>query len=216
MRPVISFGAASVLSLLALVAACGGATDTEVTGASPDGGQSSSGASGSSSGTSGSSSGTSGSSGDVDAGGDAAPAESPFTGAPAYVPTLGRNTLKGEHPNGGNPSTRACFDCHGGKGPGPDFFAAGSVFSDAKGTTPAARIEIRLRDGAGNAVSTYSDTLGNFVVTAATAANAGVTFPLHSGARNAAMTNLMSAAAPNGDCNNSSCHGGTQGWIHVP
>ena len=56
----------------------------------------------------------------------------------------------------------------------------------------------------------------NFVVTATTAAKAGVTFPLHSGARNATTTNLMSAAAPNGDCNNASCHGGTQGWIHVP
>ena len=85
------------------------------------------------------------------------------------------------------------------------------MFTDATGSTPAARIEIRLRDGAGKAVSTYSDTLGNFVVTAATAAKAGITFPLH-----ATTTNLMSAAAPNGDCNNSSCHGGTQGWIHVP
>ena len=206
MRAVFSIGFASAMSLLALVAACGGAAGSAVLGSvADDGGTAADGSSGSS-----------GSSGGSGGGADAAPAESPFVNAPAYVPTLGRNTLQGEHPNGGNPSKRACFDCHGGEGPGPDFFAAGSVFTDAKGTTPAARIEVRLRDGAGNAVSTYSDSLGNFVVTAATAAKAGVTFPLHAGARNATTTNLMTEAAPNGDCNNSGCHGGSQGWIHVP
>ncbi|CAN5924199.1 hypothetical protein BH11MYX4_BH11MYX4_63050 [soil metagenome] len=215
MRHVFSFCAAAGLSLVALVSACGGASETSLGGPAGDGGATSDGSDEASS--SGASGGTSGTSGGDGGGGDAAPAESPFTGAPAYVPTTGRNTFKpGEHPGTGNPSKRACFDCHGGSGPGPDFFAAGSVFKDAAGTMAAPQVEIRLRDGAGNAVSTYSDTLGNFVVTAQAASKAGITFPLHAGARNAATTNLMSAAAPNGNCNNTSCHGGAQGWIHVP
>lgn len=124
--------------------------------------------------------------------------------------------MKGEHPNGGNPSKLACLGCHGPGGPGPRFFAGGSVFKDAAGKVPAAQVEVRLRDGAGKAVSTYTDTLGNFLITAQTATSAGIAFPLHNGVRTGAATNLMTAAATSGDCNSSTCHGGTQGWIHIP
>ena len=210
---------AGVISLVALAGtgACGGAAATDVTtppATDADGG--SSGTSGSM--TSGGTSGTSGSSGD-DGGtsADAAPTVSPFTAAPAYTATTGRSTLKpGDHPNGGNPSKQACFDCHGGAGPGPTFFAAGLVFKDAAGTMPAAQIEVRLLADNGSALSTYTDSLGNFIVTTRTASTAGVTFPLHAGARNGTTTLVMSAGPANGNCNNTMCHGGSQGWIHVP
>jgi hypothetical protein len=202
-------------SLMALAGACGGAAATDLStppAVDADGG---------SSGTSGgmSSGGTSGSPGDDGGSGTGADAAivSPFTAAPAYTPTTGRSTLKpGDHPGTGNPSKLACFDCHGGSGPGPTFFAAGSVFKDAAGTMPAAQVEVRLLADNGSVVSTYSDNLGNFVVTARTASTAGVTFPLHAGARNGTATQVMSAAPTNGNCNNTMCHGGSQGWIHVP
>lgn len=199
MNALSSLAAIASTSVLALSSACGGAAESEPTDPTPngiDGGAETS----------------------VDSpDGEAAAAESPFAGAPAYVPTTGRNTLQpGEHPGYGNPSKRACFDCHGGNGPGPKFFAAGSVFHEAAGTTAAAEVEIRLRDDAGRTVSTYTDALGNFVVTARAASTAGVTFPLHAGARDATTTNAMIRPVPNGNCNAAICHGGPRGWIHVP
>ncbi|MDB4944118.1 MAG: hypothetical protein JWP97_3652 [Labilithrix sp.] len=209
-----STGFALFAACVALASAsCGGATDSGLVDGTSDASADDGGSSGaSSSGSSGASS----SSGGTDAAVDAAPAESPFTGAPAYVATTGRSTFQREHPNGGNPSKRACFDCHGGSGPGPDFFAAGSVFSDAAGTVPAAQVEIRFRDDSGHALSTYSDKLGNFLITKQSASAAGVTFPLHAGARNATTTKLMTEITPKGDCNNAACHGGAQGFIHLP
>jgi hypothetical protein len=36
------------------------------------------------------------------------------------------------------------------------------------------------------------------------------------GVRDATNTKLMTATIANGDCNSSGCHGGTQGWVHLP
>jgi hypothetical protein len=201
MKDAFFVTAVSVLAVLALSSACGGAAETDLTGASG-------GAADAGDGTS------SGTSGTIDGG---AGGTNAFTGAAAYVPTTGRNTLRpGDHPGAGNPSKHACMECHGPGGDGPRFFAAGSVFTDAAGTMPAAQVEVRLRDDAGKAVSTFSDKLGNFFVSAQAATTAGVAFPLHAGARTSAATSTMNMALPNGDCNNASCHGGAQGFIHVP
>ena len=69
---------------------------------------------------------------------------------------------------------------------------------------------------AGHAVLVHTDSRGNFFVRAQTATAANLTFPANAGVRDAANTKLMVATLPNGDCNNATCHGGTQGFIHLP
>lgn len=138
-----------------------------------------------------------------------------FTGANAYVAQNGPSTIKGDHGGDGNPAKKSCLDgqCHGQGGEGPRFIAGGTVFSDLAGTMPAAQIEVRIRDAAGNASLARTDTNGNFFVRAS---NGNVTFPAQTAARDATNTRPMVASIANGDCNSSSCHGGAQGFIHVP
>lgn len=146
-----------------------------------------------------------------------APPVTAFTGAAAYVATNGPSTQKGAHPNGGNPAKVDCLtsNCHGAGGSGPRFAAGGTVFTSAAATTPAAQVEVRLRDAAGNAVSAYTDANGNFFVRAAAAA--ALVFPVQTGARNAAATRAMSATIANGACNSAACHGSAAtGFVHVP
>jgi hypothetical protein len=226
-------GVVSVVSIIGLAAACaepnlGEEPDPTSSGGPaarvPSGSSGTSGTSGASgsSGTS-SSSGTSGTSGTPSDGGvdaadaaDAAP-QGAFLGAPAYVPTTGKSTFFGfEHQGGGNPARTACLDCHGPTGQAAAFFAGGTVFKSGGGMTPAAQVEIRLRLDNGSAISTYTDNSGNFFITASAAANAGVVFPLHAGARNANGVALAAGAISNGNCNNGACHGGGAGWIRVP
>jgi hypothetical protein len=222
---------ALVLSTVALAAllACGGGADGSQDLTTPaDGSSSGTGSSGTSgtsgsSGSSGSSSGTSGTS-STDAGtdsGDASTNHEPnaFTGAAAFVAKLGGSTLKTAHPfTGRNPAKHDCLDsnCHGPGGDGPTFVAGGSVFQDVAGTKPAAQIEVRLRDAAGKSVLTNTDANGNFYVRATTATAAGLSFPVNAGARSATATQVMTDTIPAGNCNSSACHGGKQGWIHVP
>lgn len=142
------------------------------------------------------------------------PANNAFTGAPAYVATLGRSARKNDHGNGGNPAKLACLTCHRAGGDGPRWFAGGTVFTNAQGTTPAARAEVRLRDGAGNAASTYTDADGNFYFTPAQAQ--GLSFPLQVGVRDATTTRPMAAMISIGDCSAAACHGGAPGVVHVP
>jgi hypothetical protein len=98
-------------------------------------------------------------------------------------------------------------------GEGPTFVAGGTVFKDLAATMPAAQVEVRIRDASGNARLAHTDVNGNFFFSAV---NNTVAFPMHTGARDATNTRLMSATISNGDCNSSSCHGGVQGFIHVP
>lgn len=141
-------------------------------------------------------------------------ANNAFTGAPAYVATLGRNARKNDHGNGGNPAKLACLTCHRAGGDGPRWFAGGTVFANVQGTTPAPRVEVRFRDAAGNAASTYTDNDGNFYLTPAQAQ--GLSFPLQVGARDGTNVRPMIATIAAGDCSAAACHGGAAGVIHVP
>jgi hypothetical protein len=127
-----------------------------------------------------------------------------FAGAPAYVQTTGTSTIRSSHPfAGNNPVKQACLDCH-------SFAAGGSVFLDAAGTMPAANIEIRMIDTNGVAKSSYTDANGNFFFPSGTIAG-----PAKVGVRDATATHLMSGGVSNGNCSSSSCHGGSQGVIHL-
>lgn len=176
-----------------------GTPDADGSSGSSDG--STSDASTSSSGDSGSDSGTSSSSGNA------------FTDAPAYAPMMGPSTLRPEHQAAfgtQNPAKHDCSDCH-------LFAAAGSVFTDATGTTPVAMAEVRLRTGStGKAFSAYTDENGNFFVEQSQAFLAGLMFPFQGGVRTDAGTALMIQTQDDGSCNHASCHGGVQGWVHGP
>lgn len=138
-----------------------------------------------------------------------------FTGAPAYVATTGRNARKNAHGNGGNPAKLACLSCHRAGGNAPTWFAGGTVFTSAAGTTPAPQVEVRFRDATGKAASTYSDADGNFYLTPGQAN--GLAFPLQVAARDATTVRPMVTMLANGDCSAAACHGGaTVGAVHVP
>lgn len=152
--------------------------------------------------------------GTLDAGSDAGPTNA-FTGAGAYTSKTGTSARKNAHNFAGNtpttnPAKQACLGCHVAGGAAPAFSFGGTVFKDTAGTMPASNVEIRVRDLAGNAVSVYSDADGNFYYSGAFG------FPAHTGARDGTTTKLMSTLPGNGNCNSNVCHGGAQGWIHVP
>lgn len=138
-------------------------------------------------------------------GGTAAP-RGAFEGAAAYASTLGASARKAGHNFAGatpvtNPAGRPCFNCHGTAG-GPRAFAfAGTVYKDAAGTQPAPRVEVRVLDANGKALSTFTDADGNFFLPRA--GNA-VAFPARSGTRDADTTRLMVAGLAEGNCNG--CH----------
>lgn len=136
-----------------------------------------------------------------------------FTGAPAFVKRTGPSTVALIHGIGGNPAKKACLGCHGNNGPGPRWFAAGTVYENDAATIPAASVEVRLRDANGNAVTAHTDALGNFFVPYAQGAN--MKPPILAGARDGTTTRLMGIVDPSGNCNQTSCHGGAQGFVSL-
>jgi hypothetical protein len=151
-----------------------------------------------------------------DAGTDAAAPTNAFTGAAAFV--AGNNNAparNGPHQGTGGPAKLGCVvaACHGAGGSGPKWAFGGTVFTDAAGTTPAAGVQIAVRDRGGKAQIVRSNADGNFW---APAGAANPAFPAKTGARTAAATALMDGDITDGNCNG--CHTGGAGtaFIHVP
>lgn len=140
----------------------------------------------------------------ADAGTDAKAIDpSPFAGAPAYTATLGPSARKGAHPfPNDNPAGRPCFNCHGDTGSGTPMAFGGTVYANAAGTTPAARVEVRVKDEDGKAISAWSDADGNFYFLVNP--NGDLAFPAHAGIRDAKGTKVMPKTISNGNCNG--CH----------
>lgn len=135
----------------------------------------------------------------------AAPADA-FTGAAAYVAKLGTSNRAGPHAGAGGPQNLVCSNCH-------NWLVGGTVWQDAAGTLPAAMVEVRVRDAAGNAASVWTDADGNFHLPAG---SGGVTMPAHVGVRDGTSSKLMVSTITNGSCANASCHvAGKQGPIHL-
>lgn len=91
----------------------------------------------------------------------------------------------------------------------PSDSGADAVAKDAGGDAADAAT-------AGKSLSAYTDATGSFFVRQTTATAAGIALPARVGARDAAITKLMTATIANGDCNSAACHGGAQGRVHVP
>jgi hypothetical protein len=110
--------------------------------------------------------------------------------------------------------TIACQSCHGNGGGAPEFLFAGSIFKDKAGTMAAVDVEVRVRGSDTVAYTAHSDDDGNFWFKK----NAAVlAFPALAGARDGQMNlALMTTTIADGDCNNSACHSGNQGAVHVP
>ena len=76
-----------------------------------------------------------------------------------------------------------------------------------------------FRDTAGKVTVVHTDTLGNFYLPGATAVTAGMMVGVRDGTTNgnSPMPDLLQAGKAGGGCNaGGTCHGGTQGKIHVP
>jgi hypothetical protein len=150
---------------------------------------------------------------------DAAPPPiNAFTGdTTGYVATAGTPTDNAAHNFPGNtpvtnPAGQPCLTCHIAGGAGVPFMFAGTVWTTAAATAPAAEVEVRLRDNAGIGTSTYTDAFGNYFVLLGAAATFSP--PAHPGIRTATTTDLMTGAIDNGNCND--CHrAGGQTPIHL-
>ena len=150
---------------------------------------------------------------------------SAFDGQPAYISGSGASTDQAQHQakfGSANPAGQDCFSCHGPDAGGGNtvFTMAGTIFPpDAGGSDAGANnVEVRVKNADGTFVAAYTNSEGNFYALASVGnpirANAIV------GARNAAGTEDMPdhlTGPLQGGCNQKgTCHGGTQGMIHVP
>lgn len=134
-----------------------------------------------------------------------------FDYAPDYVETLGPSSrsdaghnFAGNTPPS-NPKNSQCIDCHksGGAAGSRPFFAGGTVkFTNG---SPAPKVEVRLKTYlSANAVNAYTDDDGNWFIPLEAAPDAGVTFPVRPGVRNATSLRTMGPSPVIGRCNQ--CH----------
>ncbi|MEO8874646.1 MAG: hypothetical protein ABI461_03585 [Polyangiaceae bacterium] len=149
---------------------------------------------------------------------------SAFDGQPQYISGSGASTDEAQHQQkfgNMNPAGQDCLSCHGPDGGSmTKFTMAGTIFPpDAGGSDAGANnVEVRVKNPDGTMVAAYTNSEGNFYALAAVGspilANSIV------GARNMAGTQDMPdhlTGPTQGSCNQKgTCHGGTQGTIHVP
>jgi hypothetical protein len=134
--------------------------------------------------------------------GDAGGPVNAFTGAPAYVATLGPSARNARHA-GLNPAGSACLSCHDGQKGVVAFLFGGTVWKDANATAPASSVEVRVLDASGVALHAYSDGDGNFFFPA-TPQTTKLAAPAHAGLRDATSTRTMTNLINDADCNG--CH----------
>jgi hypothetical protein len=143
-----------------------------------------------------------------------------FAGEPAYIETSGAATDEQGHKNlfgNMNPAGHDCMTCHLPDATTP-FIFGGTIFNGDAGDAGVASAEVRMLLPNGTAMSTYSNTEGNFYYLGS------IGEPIEAGAivgvRNAAVAQTMPdhlTGPSQGGCNQGgTCHGGTEGLIHLP
>jgi hypothetical protein len=125
-----------------------------------------------------------------------------FTGAPAYVATLGPTARNPRHA-GLNPAGTACLTCHNGQKGVVAFLFGGTVWKDANATIAAQEVEVRVLGANGVGISAYSDGDGNFYYPLS-AQQTSISPPAHGGLRDATTTRTMNNLLNDADCNG--CH----------
>ncbi len=145
-----------------------------------------------------------------------------FTGAPGYQSGSGPSTDRDEHMarfGSQNPAGQSCLDCHGkGGDAGTTFTIGGTVYGADGGGL--GNVEVRVKEPDNTSIATYTNAEGNFFYLAA------VGEPVEAGAlcgvRNSdtnvqTMPDPLASPPGDGSCNKGgTCHGGTQGHIHLP
>lgn len=146
---------------------------------------------------------------------------SAFDGQGAYSEASGVSTDQNDHKTQfgtTNPAGHNCFDCHSDGGVAATKFKFAGTVVD--GTDAGLnQVEVRVQNpGDGGGTSTYTDIHGNFFALA----SAGVPVMPNAlvGIRNASMQQDMPdklTGPVQGGCNApGTCHGGTEGAIHLP
>ena len=144
-----------------------------------------------------------------------------FAGEPAYIQTSGAATDEQGHANhfGGdmNPAGHDCMTCHLPDATTP-FIFGGTIFNGDAGDAGVSSVEVRVLQTDGTSMSTFSNTEGNFYYLAS------IGKPIATGAlvgvRNAGGQQTMPdhlTGPSQGGCNQTgTCHGGTEGLVHLP
>ncbi|MGH7295708.1 MAG: hypothetical protein ACRELB_12270, partial [Polyangiaceae bacterium] len=129
----------------------------------------------------------------------------PFAGAPPYKSSGGGGD--NSHNAGKSCMQQGCHSSLGGKGSeAPSFLIGGTVYNDYAGTQGAPGVEVRIVDANGNALSTTSDSGGNFYISAGSAGS--FAFPAVVGARDGTTSRPMitQLSSTMGSCAQASCH----------
>jgi len=120
---------------------------------------------------------------------------------PACLPTA---TPSGDE---GHRAGMDCLSCHAGMGGVLGWTIAGTLYSDASGTSPVGGATIVVRDSTGAEIDLVTHPNGNFYTTTA------VGFPVTVAATRCPDYTSMGSTVANGSCN--SCHGSSM-RIHLP
>ena len=134
---------------------------------------------------------------------DAAPPDAAPPDAADCISAAGLPTPSDGHHNAG----ADCLGCHAGLGSSLRWTVAGTLYTNASGSSPVSQATIQAVDARGLTVNIATATNGNFWTLSP------VTFPLHVKASKCPSTAIMSSSVSSGSCN--SCHG-SGSRIHLP
>jgi hypothetical protein len=150
-------------------------------------------------------------------GGGGTPPPSAFAGEPKYISTNGADTDEQAHKNlfgTPNPAGHDCMTCHLPDATTP-FIFGGTVENPDGGDGGIGFLEVRVLQPNGTAMSTYTNSEGNFYYLAEIGQpiEAGALVGVRSATAEQTMPNMLTGPSQGGCNQGGTCHGGTQGAI---
>ncbi|MEO7113433.1 MAG: hypothetical protein ABI183_23540 [Polyangiaceae bacterium] len=145
---------------------------------------------------------------------------SAFAGEPPYIQTSGASTDRPEHMarfGNANPAGHDCMTCHLPDATTP-FVFGGTVFPPDGGDAGVPSAEVRVLSPSGTAMATYSNGEGNFYYLLSIGApiEAGSLVGVRNGSFEQTMPDHLTGEGQAGCNQTGTCHGGTEGTIHLP
>jgi hypothetical protein len=146
---------------------------------------------------------------------------SAFALEPAYIQTSGASTDRPEHKNNFgnmNPAGHDCLTCHLPDATTP-FAFAGTIFNGDAGDAGVASAEVRVLFPDGKtSMATYSNSEGNFyfLLSIGSPIAAGSLVGVRNAAVEQTMPDHLTGQSQAGCNQTGTCHGGTEGLIHLP
>lgn len=143
-----------------------------------------------------------------------------FAGEPTYIATTGANTDEPQHMahfGTTNPVGQDCMTCHLPDATTP-FIFGGTVVNPDGGDGGIGSLEVRMLLPSGSAMSTYTNSEGNFYYLAEIGQpiEAGALVGVRNGTDTQTMPDHLTGPSQGGCNQKGTCHGGTQGGIHLP